>query len=558
MGTVPATEASDPVPDTTGAADDRRDRAAAGGRRRRAVAVGFAGAVLLALAGYGAGARPHHSPIGVLPSWARLTGDPAYGLALLAWLAGTALLVAGWWLLGRTRPPLRVVLVATALWALPLLLAPPLESRDIYAYAAQGDLYAHGFNPYRVGPAAWPSPWLREMSPAWLTAVVPYGPLALLVMRLAAWASAGHLLVALALLRLAALAGLLLVAAYLPRLARACGVPPGTATWLGLASPLLLVHLVSGAHNDALMLGLLITALAYAAGPGWTNPGATSSAGADGVRRTGPEVTSSVGGVGAPVGWGALARRGLPAGVALALAAAVKATALVVVPFAVVLVLPAVAGRWRFWRAAGVVVCSVVVAFGVVTAVSGLGFGWVGALAGTADSVQWTSVPTGVGMAVGAVLDALDLPGAAGARTVCTAVALYVVLPVALVALWWPVRHGGTPASGGGAAGGGGDVARVVRRAGWGLGALVVCSPAVHPWYVLWAGGVLAAAVVSERVRRGVAAVVAALAFLVLPDGYNLARVTVLLGAPLDVALVVVLAVVGVRYYRRRWARRPA
>jgi alpha-1,6-mannosyltransferase len=173
----------------------------------------------------------------------------------------------------------------------------------------------------------------------------------------------------------------------------------------------------------------------------------------------------------------------------------------------------------------------------------------VGALAGTADSVQWTSVPTGVGMAIAAVLGALGLPGGGAVHAICTDVALYLVLPVVLVALWWPVRHG--PAAGAGVAG-------VVRRAGWALVALVACSPAVHPWYVLWGVAVLAAGVSDRRVVRGTAVALGVLAFLALPDGYNLARVTVWLGAPLDVAVVAVLVVAGARGYRR-WAlaRRP-
>ena len=145
-------------------------------------------------------------------------------------------------------------------------------------------------------------------------------------------------------------------------------------------------------------------------------------------------------------------------------------------------------------------------------------------------------------------LSALGLPGGGAAHAICTDLALYLVLPVILVALWWPVRHGPGDA----------EVGRVVRRAGWALVALVACSPAVHPWYVLWGVAVLAAGLHSERVVRGIAVALSVLAFLALPDGYNLARVTVWVGAPVDVAVVVGLVVVGVRGYRR-WAlaRRP-
>ena len=43
-----------------------------------------------------------------------------------------------------------------------------------------------------------------------------------------------------------------------PRLARRCGVAEVSALWLGAANPLLLMHLVAGIHNEALMLGLML------------------------------------------------------------------------------------------------------------------------------------------------------------------------------------------------------------------------------------------------------------------------------------------------------------
>ena len=36
---------------------------------------------------------------------------------------------------------------------MPLLLTPPLFSRDVYSYVAQGKLMAGGFNPYLTGPS---------------------------------------------------------------------------------------------------------------------------------------------------------------------------------------------------------------------------------------------------------------------------------------------------------------------------------------------------------------------------------------------------------------------
>lgn len=469
-------------------------------RLRAGRSVGLGGTVLLAVAGWTVGAVPGGVPYGRLPS-PQLLADPRYALGLACWIVGLAGLLGGWLLLRRPATAglltARWVLATTLLWAVPLLLAPPLASRDGYAYAAQGEVYAHGLDPYQVGPAGLPSHWLGDVSPTWRDSPAPYGPLALLVARLAATVSGGQLPVALAVLRLAALLGVLLVAGFLPRLARQTGVDAGTAGWLAVASPLVAIHLVSGVHSDALMLGLLVAGLTYAA-----------------------------------------ERRFLLAGPALGLAAAVKVTALLAVPFAVLLILPVLSGRARLARAAVSVGTGVVVAFGAVTVAGGLGFGWAAAAFGAAASVQWTSLSTGVGMALGYPLQLLGLPGAGGVLTACRDLALFVALPLALVALWWPIRRGA-------------DTRTVLLRTGWAFAALLATSPTVHPWYLLWPVTVLAVAVDDRRVVTGLVVATVTMTVLVLPDGYNLARVTGWLGAPVDLAAVVALAVLGVRRFRR-------
>ena len=101
------------------------------------------------------------------------------------------------------------------------------------------------------------------------------------------------------------------------------------------------------------------------------------------------------------------------------------------------------------------------------------------------------------------------------------------------------------------------DVRHVVACAGWALLAVVVLAPAFHPWYLLWAVVPLAACTVDTRVRTGLAAVSAALCFLVLPDGFNLARDTAVPGALLDLAITAALVVYAVRWLRARSAAAP-
>src|SRR6202034_3212200 len=72
---------------------------------------------------------------------------------------------------GQPLRPLRLVAVV---WVLPLLVAPPLFSRDVFAYAALGQLVARGVNPYLHSPASLHDPsFLRFVDPLWRHAHAP-------------------------------------------------------------------------------------------------------------------------------------------------------------------------------------------------------------------------------------------------------------------------------------------------------------------------------------------------------------------------------------------------
>ncbi len=86
------------------------------------------------------------------------TNDSLPTIVSLALVFGGLILLTRVWL-GFLRylkdnpgfPVKRVVFVALV-WAVPLLLAPPLFSRDVYTYAAQGEMVSHHINPYSYGP----------------------------------------------------------------------------------------------------------------------------------------------------------------------------------------------------------------------------------------------------------------------------------------------------------------------------------------------------------------------------------------------------------------------
>jgi len=65
-------------------------------------------------------------------------------------------------------------------------------------------------------------------------------------------------------LRIVEVAALACIAVALPRLAVAAGKDPARALWLGVCNPLVLLHFVGGAHNDALMVALIVAGLAAA------------------------------------------------------------------------------------------------------------------------------------------------------------------------------------------------------------------------------------------------------------------------------------------------------
>ena len=161
---------------------------------------GFAGSALLAAGAYGAGALPGSDPERdcAVPG----APGPTFWLGFAACVAGLALLSLAWWRLGAARPTPRWLLVTGGLWALPLLAAPPLASRDVYAYACQGWTWAHGDDPYTIGAAPGGCPWVDAVPAIWQGTGAPYGPLAIALSGGAA--APGHLLVAVGLLRLVA------------------------------------------------------------------------------------------------------------------------------------------------------------------------------------------------------------------------------------------------------------------------------------------------------------------------------------------------------------------
>ncbi|MDQ3904746.1 MAG: polyprenol phosphomannose-dependent alpha 1,6 mannosyltransferase MptB, partial [Actinomycetota bacterium] len=231
---------------------------------------GTAGALLMGLGSLGAGTAPvlgnpvvGHLVVGLfarMPTASLAVAYTGIAMVVLAWLWLGALANPG-----RARRISRTQLDRTMLmWAAPLLVAPPMFSRDVYSYLAQSAMVNRGLDPYVLGPAqalGIDHPLVRGIPTIWRNTPAPYGPLFLTLGRPIDWIAGEDVVLGVLLHRLLAVAGLVMVVWALPRLARRVGVSAVFALWLGAANPLVLFHLVSGVHNEALMIGMMLVGL---------------------------------------------------------------------------------------------------------------------------------------------------------------------------------------------------------------------------------------------------------------------------------------------------------
>ena len=184
-------------------------------------------------------------------------------------IIGGALLLQAWLVIGADvlhghLRDLRRLWAILALWTAPLLLAPPLFSRDVYSYFFQGKLVLAGQDPYTQGVASIPGWFQNGVDPMWQDTPTPYGPLWLALSRGVADIAGDNAYLAVLAFRLLAVCGVALLAWYVPRLAFHCGIDASKALWLAVMNPLVLMHFVAGVHNDALMIGLLVAGACYA------------------------------------------------------------------------------------------------------------------------------------------------------------------------------------------------------------------------------------------------------------------------------------------------------
>jgi hypothetical protein len=447
--------------------------------------IGLIGAVLIVFGGVFSGVPPMRDPILQAPFLQHLRALTTPSVMVV--FIGVSMLLLAWWRLGRiirgeNPPDMRELFTTMLLWSAPLLITTPIFSRDVYSYLAQGTMNVLGIDAYQYGPAILGGPLSVNIPAIWQTTPAPYGPVFLGLAGAVTSVTGEATWVGILGMRVLALLGLAMMAWSVPRIARASGVDPRAALWLGVLNPLVLINLVADAHNDALMLGLMMAGLAFA-----------------------------------------LDRRPAVAAALIALAALVKAPAGLALVFLVPIwasQMSALSSMTSRWVRAGIASFGVAGATVVVTtSVAGTGYGWIGALDTPTLAHTWTSITTDLGYWTGLLTQALGW--ATGAQML--AVFRMIGLAGAAATCLWLLRryHRKGPIVG----------------LGLGLGAVLVLGPVVHPWYLLWAIVPLAAAARSARIRRNVAAVSVAMVVTVLPGGAQPSFDT-FLGAVLGAALV--------------------
>lgn len=159
----------------------------------------------------------------------------------------------------------RMLIAAVVGLHLIVFVGPILLSQDVFSYVAYGRLgVLHGINPFSHGPAAAPHDAIyRYIGLQWRHVASAYGPLfTLLSYPLAPLGLIGAVWV----MKLVALASSLGIVVLVWKCAVRLGRDPLPATLIVGLNPLLILYGVGGAHNDLLMVALLMLGVWFTLG----------------------------------------------------------------------------------------------------------------------------------------------------------------------------------------------------------------------------------------------------------------------------------------------------
>ncbi|KLI07992.1 polyprenol phosphomannose-dependent alpha 1,6 mannosyltransferase MptB [Mycolicibacterium senegalense] len=503
---------------------------------RRTRLFGATGTVLMAIGALGAGARP-------------VVQDPTFGVRLLnlpsriqtvsltMTTTGAVMMALAWLMLGRfalgPRRMSRSQLDRTLLlWAVPLLVAPPMYSKDVYSYLAQSEIGYIGLNPYQVGPATGlglDHVFTLSVPSLWRETPAPYGPLFLWIGESISALTGENIVAAVLCHRIVVLLGVGLIVWATPRLARRCGVAEVSALWLGACNPLLFMHLVAGIHNEALMLGLMLAGTEFAL---------------RGIDAAAPLVPRPLTWPRSREDW----QHWYPAGMLLFGTVLITLSSQVKLPSLLALGFVAMALAWRlggsikafFVASVPLGVVSLVV-MAVIGWASGLGFGWLGTL-GTANVVRsWMSPPTLLALGTGQVGILLGLGDHTTAVLALTRAIGVFLIAILVSWLLLAVMRGRLHPVGG---------------LGVALGGTILLFPVVQPWYLLWAVIPLAAWATRPGFRGSTIAITLVVGIFgptANGDRFTLFQIVMATLA----STVIVLILIGLTWRRLPWGVSP-
>lgn len=182
-------------------------------------------------------------------------------IVLGVWAAAWVLLLVA----VRRGVAARWLFLVGTVWSVPLVVGPPLFSGDAYFYTAIGAAVRLGVDPYEQGPGVLGDEWaVRGAEEFWRFEPTPYSPPFIFLLSGLARGFDKDLLSSFVALRVLSVAALAVSAYFLIKLAQHHGVQANRAVWLGVMNPLVLLHVVSAAHNDALMVALILPGLLLA------------------------------------------------------------------------------------------------------------------------------------------------------------------------------------------------------------------------------------------------------------------------------------------------------
>jgi alpha-1,6-mannosyltransferase len=401
--------------------------------------------------------------------------------------------------------PLRSLWWVFTMWAAPMLVAPPMFSRDVFSYAAQGEMTSYHLSPYVLGPfSLGSSPFVNPVDPLWGNAPAPYGPFFLTLDGTIDRLAQHNQLATVIGLRLLELVAVVAIGLGVSALARCLHRDGGEAFALVALNPIVLITLVDGAHNDALMAALLV--------------------------------------------WGvvlALRRHLIWAVVVCSCAAAVKAPAALGLVFIAWTWLGSRASVRQRLRPIAVSLAVTAATFALWTWLAGFGWGWVANLTSNGAVRSWDAPMTALGLALADTGHVLGLHSLSVTTmlTVTRALGLAIALGVTAWLLLAGERH------------------TWVRSLALSLIVLVILGPVVQPWYFVWGIALLSASYV-KRQHFWILVLSITGPFAGLPGGRDLitglAQSNVLLIATAITVLGGVLVVPMGRWTQWSWAQAPS